>query len=533
MNSEAKQLNPFEVKSLLNKLLLSINSLTDIQNCLSDIDILDVQNDKSFIAKILFKELSNSEVSKIPVICFLLEHFLPKDALISGLWDVLKNKNLRTDIRVMVLNMLREIDADWSYEDCSQYIEDAEDILDENTKQLLSSAVINPEVQIDFMDFMFSISTDDKITLINSFKNEFDSDALANILIPVFESNPNSVEGREALKLLGNTKSQLALHLLERMDKYTDGELNQLVRKSLATLKMSGIREDNTEEFYKKILSNSKPDKFYVTYPDAHGDSAMIFTRITDDSKVRFVSVVINLDTGIKDCFGFYEISPFECDKILERFLKNEKVVSVSPATFKNILYNAEILTLHLNKNEWVLPYEYVCWKSLLVDIETPFVDIIEFMRENSKHSDIDLNIINELETMKISVHWFMDYDYSKEFSEVIKLLKCESDIDNLLKNNFDNVFNADEKQDWINRLLYSAYIKFSIGKQDEASKICALTRNEKVFKEFLLEIFKRSIYEYLVLIKYNKDLNKEMFTDEDISFRIKYIEKNWVKSDV
>lgn len=533
MDNEVKQLNPFELKSVLVKLLSKINALTDIQNCLNEIDILDAQEDKSFIAKVLFKELINSDVKKIPVVCFLLEHFISKDMLIAGLWNVLKNKSLKTDVRVMVLNMLRELDADWSYEDCSQYIEDADEILDENTKQLLSSAVINPEVQIDFMDFLFSIKTDDKITLLNSFENDFEPDALANILIPVFESNPSSPEGREALKLLANTKSQLALHLLERMANLTTGELNQCVRKSLATLKMSGVREDNSVEFYKKILSNSKPDKFYITYPDALGDSAMICTRITEDKRIRFISTVINLESGIKDCFGFFDISQFECDKILERFLKNEKVVSISPSGFKNILYNAELVTIHNQKNDWKLPYEYVCWKNLLVDIDCPYTQFEQIVKEQVSKTDIDEGIIDKLQEMKVSVHWFLDAEYSDEYISLLRNLKTENNLDKLINEKLNTVFNEKEKQEWVKKLIFCSYIKHVIGKDDEASEIYSLSENEPLFEKFLVSVLKRSIYEYLVLIKYNKDMNKEMFTDEDISFKIDYIEKNWVKSDV
>lgn len=132
--------------------------------------------------------------------CFLLEQFTPKDKLIAGLWELMQNKTMNTDNRIMVLNMLRDLDADWSYEQCEEFLDDADEILDQNTKQLLNSAIINPEVQIDFMDFLASIKTEDKIALISSFENDFDSDALANILIPVAESNPNSPEAQNGYK---------------------------------------------------------------------------------------------------------------------------------------------------------------------------------------------------------------------------------------------------------------------------------------------------------------------------------------------
>ena len=307
--SKFKQLNPFELKNAITTLLNKINSVDDIQNCLADFEMLDAQEDKKVISKVLFKELSNADTAKIPVICFMLEHYVQKDELVNKLWESLKNQNLQTEVKITILNLLRDLDADWSYESCEEYLNDAQSLLDENTKQLLNTAVINPEVQIDFMDFLTTLRVQDKITLLNSFSEDFESDALANILIPVFVSEPNSPEGKEALKLLADTKSQLALHVLNEMLALSDGELSQAIRKSLSTIKISGMREDNTKEFYTKILSNSKPYKFYMTYPDGHGDQALIFTRITNNEKIRFVSIVINIETGIRDCFGFFEIS--------------------------------------------------------------------------------------------------------------------------------------------------------------------------------------------------------------------------------
>ena len=280
--SRYKQLNPFELKTAVGQLLNKINSVNDIQNCLADFDMLDAQEDKKIISKILFKELVSAPNEKIPIICFLLEHFVPKEEFVSKLWETLKNQNLQSETKITILNLLRELDSDWSYQSCEEYLEDdAKSLLDENTKHLLNSAIINPEVQIDFMDFMASIRVQDKITLINSLSEDFTSDALANILIPVFMSEPDSPAGKEALKLLADTKSVLALHTLEEMKTMATGELLQEIKRSLSTIKISGMREDNTKEFYKKILADTKPYKCYITYPDGHGDMAMIFTRIS------------------------------------------------------------------------------------------------------------------------------------------------------------------------------------------------------------------------------------------------------------
>lgn len=525
----SKQLNPFEIKTVIANLLGKINSVDDIQNCVSDFELLDGLEDKKVISKVLFKELVHTPAEKIPLICFMLEHYVPKEELINKLWETLKNQNLQTEVKITILNLLRDLDADWSYESCEEYLDDAQSLLDENTKQLLNSAVINPEIQIDFMDFLASIRVQDKITLLNSLCEDFSSDALANILIPVFVSDPNSATGKEALKLLGQTKSQLALNILEQMLPLAKDELHQAVKKSLSTLKISGMREDNTKDFYKKILSNSKPYKFYVTYPDGHGDMAMIFTRITNNEKIRFVSVVINVETGIKDCFGFFEISQFECSKILERFLRDEKTVDINPESFKTILNYAELTTIQNNQNTWKLPYEYVCWKNLLIDIDYDNQTIEQILNEQVICAKTDKSIIEKLAQMRISDHWFLDYQYSDEFETFLENLKSEKDLDKLVLQNIDNIFYDEEKLSWVKKFILAAYIKFAIGKDEEASSLYGLSQNSDLMQELFKIILRRSIYEYLMVIKYDKNINRYGLNQEEIDEKLQYIEEKWV----
>lgn len=530
-SAKFKQLNPFELKSAITDLLGKINSVNDIQNCLTDFEMLDAQEDKKVISKVLFKELSNTNVEKIPILCFLLEHFIPKEELVSKLWETLKNQNLPTEVKITILNLLRELDADWSYESCEEYLDDAQSLLDESTKQLLNTAVINPEVQIDFMDFMATIRVQDKITLLNSLSEDFDSDALANILIPIFVSEPNSAEGKEALKLLANTKSQLALHALDEMQHLATGELLQEIKRSLSTIKISGMRQDNTKEFYTQILSNSKPYKFYTTYPDGHGDQAMIFTRITQDERIRFVSIVTNVETGIKDCFGFFDISKFECSKILEKFLKDEKTVDLNPESFKTILHNSELITIKNNKNNWKLPYEYVCWKNLLIDIDSDNEPLEQILKEQILPAKVDDSTIERLSDMKVSEHWFLDHLYSDEFQALLSELKNTKNLDELITQNIHKIFYENEKNAWYQKLITCAYIKFAIGKDTDAQDIYGISQNDEIFNELFINILKRSIYEYLMVIKYSKDINHNGLTHDEIDDKIKYIEEKWVKN--
>ena len=122
-----------------------------------------------------------------------------------------------------------------------------------------------------------------------------------------------------------------------------------------------------------------------------------------------------------------------------------------------------------------------------------------------------------------------MDYQYSDEFENLLKEIKTCENLDLLVENNLDKVFYEVEKSEWIKKLIMSAYIKYSIGKDDEAQILYGITKDEKVLEELFRNILKRSIYEYLSVIKYDKSVETFGLTHEEIEGNIKYIEDRWV----
>lgn len=63
---------------------------------------------------------------------------------------MLKNSMVSNETKIVVLNFLRDLDSNWSYDTCGQYLENEDELVDNDTKLLLKNAIINPEVQIDF-----------------------------------------------------------------------------------------------------------------------------------------------------------------------------------------------------------------------------------------------------------------------------------------------------------------------------------------------------------------------------------------------
>ena len=132
---------------------------------------------------------------------------------------------------------------------------------------------------------------------------------------------------------------------------------------------------------------------------------------------------------------------------------------------------------------------------------------------------------------MKISAHWFMDWEYSDEFQNALKELQSESNLDKLIEKNLEKVFYEEEKYSWYLKLVMASYIKLAIGKDGEASEIYGLAVDEELKQEFYKTILQQSIYEYLMVIKYNKDVEHYGLTIDEINDKIKYIEDKWVKN--
>ena len=515
-----KQLNPFELKAEITKLLEKLKGINDLENYEIHYRTLDAQSDKKIIVKLLFKEIANLKDDG-KIIKFLLKRYADRNELTERLWAMVKSNIASNMSKIFALDLLRDIDSGWSYDTCDAYLDNPEEFVDEDTKKLLATAILNPEVQIDFLDFLNSLTAEDKVILLKSLGQDYEKDELANILIPVFLSQPDSEAGKTAIEILGNSKSQLAYHALNTAMDYVPENLKPTVKKNISTLKLSGIREDNSIEFYKKILENSKPYKCCITYPDGHGNIAVIISRINKSGKVQFVAIVIDDYRGIRDCFGFNEITKFECNTIIERFYREEKEIYLQPEVIKTLLHQGEIIS-H-KSNNWLIPYEYVCWKNLLADVEEADNNIKSVLDNEFSAQKILKEELQEITVSDFMLHWFLDSDYSDEFQEFLQIINNAQpeDFDKIIDNYVLKVFYKEEFDVWSERLLTVAYIKLKEGLNEEAHKIYNLYYDMNMKIEFFKNIMRISVYQY-----YFKQQNENIPNASEI---VSKIERMWV----
>lgn len=499
------ELNPFEIKAEINHLFEELKGVKDFENYEVHYRLLDIQSDKNIINKLLFKEINNPDSDK-NLLKFLLLRYCPSNELSDKLWSIIKSTMASNQAKIFALDLLRDINSNWSYEECGQYLDNPDELVDSDTKRILDNAIADPEVQIDFLDFLASLSDNDKIVLLKSLGSDYSKDELANMLIPVFMSMSDTEVGKVALDILGNSKSQLAYHALNSSLDFVDEKLIPAVKRNLSILKIAGIREDNSLEFYKKLLKNSKPYKFCITYPDGHGNQAIIVSRVSNSGNIQFVAIVIDDYKGIKDCFGFNNITRFECNTIIERFYRGQRALDIEPEILKTILLNAEKLSRHK------MPYEYICWRNLLADIDS------KPLKLNYKVTQLSKKQFEEILVYDFTDYWFLNSTYSDEFEEFLKEIEgipCEK-YDEFIDKNVEKVFYQEENIVWTNRILNCALLKHLAGEEKAAQNLYSLYNDKKLIRELYKNILRKSIYEYY-------------FAKED-KVRVEKIESMWVK---
>lgn len=541
------QLNKLQIKAEILTVISKLQANIEAANVDELLITLTSQEDKKAILEVLSKELIKAGEQKAILICFLILKLCEEKSAENAFWEVLKNQGVEDTTKTIILNVLKDLGNKVEYEALGEYFEDPNTVIDADTKRLLHVAIINPEAQIDFLDFLNSVSANDKSILIKSLAEDYTSDELANIINPLVLYEPESEIAKTSIEILGETKSQLALHTLTTaLELVKDEDTKTLIKKNLSKLKISGVREDNAIEFYKSVLS-TKPYESYASYPDGHGNQAIIFSRERENETIQIVAAVINDTYGVVDCFGFNEISKSEFSRIVDRFYSGDEHVYINPHVAKSLLISAEKNTRMIAGK---ISYEFICWKTLLADIEQEAVPIELTLKSNLQTKKINENDLTNLYEMDFVQRWFLDTDFSDEFNTLMqsvneKIKKNEKvDYEIIVKNKSNEIFTEFEKKLLEERILMSAYLKHLAGKNEDAQILYSLVFDENMKEEFRKNILRKSIYEYYVALKFKlKEENKmtNIFTKKNkakiselspsqINSAILQIENLWVK---
>lgn len=483
----------------------------------SKINDLNTLEDKSFLLETLVKEFLASETEKkIYIISYLMLELVPKDILEQKMWELLSSATIQDKIKYYVIDILRQLGTSINYDKFVDYLNEPDEFIDIDTKKLFQSAVINPEAQIDFMDFLSSLPAQEKTLLLDSLSNDYAGDDLCNILAPVIYTEPEAEISVYAIKALGGTKSGLGVGVLRWI---LDSDFGEAVKSaaeiSLKTLKLSGVYFDTSDAFYTSSLQGTEPYRCFSSLIDGHGNQGIVFTRMRDDGKLSLVGVVVNDEHGIIDCFGFNELSLEEFSRILERFFESDLKLEVPFSYVKTILKSAEGVSY---KAYGKLRYEYICWRLLMHDVSPQLIEDV------SPAKDLSLAMLKEFSNVGLFQKWFIEESDSVEFKLLLQSISqlgtlSSAGLEKLLEENFDKVF-TDELYSIIQRRLEMlASLLSYTDMKDKAPYIKALQEKSEVQKEFCILMLKKSVYEFFLrqkaLLKDKKE-TKSLFAKKN-----------------
>ncbi len=502
-NLSKLQIRAIVIDSISSLLSNRNNDQLIIDNIVENLNKIE---DKSVLLSIFLNELLGCKIEKNKkVIIFLLLKIFNLDLIESNLYKYLKNNKLKDDLKIEVLNLLELLGENLNYNECVKYLEDSEKFIDKTTDQMLKSALNNPESKVDFVDFYSAISKDEKLLLINSFINDYSQDVLINVLSPIAFIEKDKEILEILINCFGTSKSVFAFEPLKYLQKVNQEDiyLNKLIVKNQKLLKISGVQEDQIKYRNNTQLFDSIIQRALITYPDGQGNIGIFVSRKKADCQIQMFAVVLNDIDGIVSSFGFNSISPSEYRKLVEKFNCGEYKLEVENTFIKDLLNDYENLNI---KNKKVLPYEYICWKYLLMDIPlNEGLDFNGFLLNQYVKTEITYDEYKRLIESDIFDLWFVDKYFKKDFEVLVDNIYNTENL-GLYKESLFEVFDDEFIKTLKKRMLIVAYL-LKVDKKEEIGQEVynlAVDAEGKYFNMFLEHMIKTSIYQDFLLKKQN-----------------------------
>lgn len=535
-----------KIIELINKLDINALNKKEQESFFAELKNFE---DKEFLQQILLKELNSDDDEKIEKIAYLITELVNPEGVKAALWEYIKDKNIDDKVKEMACTLLRIFGEKIRPEDLVNYLENPMELIDAETKKLLDVALINPEVQIDFLDFLFALPKDERINLVKSLETDYQGDRLVNILAPILDSSDDFEIKEFIIKVLGNTKTQSAVLSLKNVVEFSkETGLVKLADIGLKKLRLAGISgfDSKTDAM---VCENSSPYESYISPVDGMGNQGIIFSRFSTDENVQMFSVVVNDVGGILDCFGFYLLSKDEFSRIVASYDKDSVNVKIPPSFAKKCLIDAERLS-RINQNP--LPYEYLAWKSLFFDIEDFSYDFEQKAIEYSEGlKSVNYSLLVDSD---VFAQWFFDSEDDERVDKFFDELLVEDfivskDLDDKISKTVESVFDSKTREIYYKRLLNTMYLldlREEVVLRDNIAFLAISLKNiqNPLDCELFTWIIRKSVYELFLREQASFDINltieanifaktvqkyESVFSPEKLDMIISDLKLSWV----
>ena len=534
------QLRGLVLQAVLKFKDCSLPNDKEINSCIKFLNGLD---EKEFIASLLLKEISTQSTQYDSILTLLLFSICDAKVLSEQVFKLLGDKNVPDIKKMHLINILRESGQSVDYNFIQTHINNPDEIIDSETKKFLQDAQMSPEVLIDFFDFYFTVSTDDKNMLVNSIINDYSGDELANVLEPFAYFYPKVYINENILNAYLESKSHIALKPLKWCSEHlSDENLSKIAKKNYKKLAMSGLDVNKNErEIFSKFLQDSTPMNFWFSCADGNSNISCVFARNKSNGFIQTFFTVFNLYSGPVASFGFNEITKHDFNVILMRFFKSSIHAKISLKDGKAIF---DTLASRGWKDNIKIPYEFICWRRLTYDVEPNSSKFGDILGRDLKKNKVNKKVVQEILNTDLFSSWFFDCKKITQISDVIQTLTSNiptniEEVNEIVKNAADSLFcEPNFKEKLIEKIYFQSFILLKSNMPNAANSLYSLTFDENIVFEFLLTIIKKSLYFYFINEMYEQENNSSnIFSknaadvqNSDTAKRIlKIIEEEWV----
>lgn len=534
------QLRGLVLQAVLKFKDCSLPNDKEINSCIKFLNGLD---EKEFIASLLLKEISTQSTQYDSILTLLLFSICDAKVLSEQVFKLLGDKNVPDIKKMHLINILRESGQSVDYNFIQTHINNPDEIIDSETKKFLQDAQMSPEVLIDFFDFYFTVSTDDKNMLVNSIINDYSGDELANVLEPFAYFYPKVYINENILNAYLESKSHIALKPLKWCSEHlSDENLSKIAKKNYKKLAMSGLDVNKNErEIFSKFLQDSTPMNFWFSCADGNSNISCVFARNKSNGFIQTFFTVFNLYSGPVASFGFNEITKHDFNVILMRFFKSSIHAKISLKDGKAIF---DTLASRGWKDNIKIPYEFICWRRLTYDVEPNSSKFSDILGRDLKKNKVNKKVVQEILNTDLFSSWFFDCKKIPQISDVVNTLTNNiptniEEVNEIVKNAADSLFcEPNFKEKLIEKIYFQSFILLKSNMPNAANSLYSLTFDENIVFEFLLTIIKKSLYFYFINEMYEQENNSSnIFSknaadvqNSDTAKRIlKIIEEEWV----
>ncbi|MBQ4646361.1 MAG: hypothetical protein IJB79_03335 [Candidatus Gastranaerophilales bacterium] len=485
-------------RAALIAILNKYRNVNKIDNSELEIDIKTVCEfeDKEFVFKTLLAEIISSNGIYADICSIIAFESIDNDVFQNVAIKFLQDKKVEDNKKFIIMSLMRQKGLDFNYRDISNYVDNPEELAHSGVENFLNNALVDPEVQIDLLDFFINIPEEEKIYFLDNLKNEFSGDDLANAFSILAQLNLEGAEFEIVFETLIELNSPYSLSGLEfilnnnKLDTKTKAKLKRVIKK---------IKTENPKFVNGFLTKDSKVYKCFISFIDGKSNFSLVFSRKRKDETIDALFFTINITQGITSCMGFCSILEDNFATIIKRLFSDSMPVNIAPVALKGLYSHYLSKT---DENNYELPYEFIVWKNMLNDVRDLNYDISEFLNSKLEVTKLTEAKVKKIINAVVMETWFYSSGENKFVDEIIEqiekkhcldLEKINSIVSDSIDKNFLN--NKEFMAELQSKLLLQSYVS-SLAKLKLTSACAYSLCFKSVYTKMLItSMIDKSIY--------------------------------------